>query len=149
MQVDVHDIEAQITRTAFAQHWVEVGTIVVHQATSLVNELGNLSDIVLKDTQGVGVGHHHTSDVLVEQGTQVVHIDGAIGTALNNNYFKATYSCTCRISAMSAVGDNNLHTVGVAIIKMIAAHNHQSGKLAMSTGIRVEGELAQARKLSE
>ena len=149
VQVDVHDVKSQVARTALAQHWVEVGTVVVHQAASLVHELGNLGDVVLKDTQSVGVGHHHAGDVLIEKRFQVLNIDSTIGTALNNHYLKATHGSTGGVGAMSAVGDDNLHAVRVAVGKVVAAHHHQSGELAMSAGVGVERELTQARELGK
>ena len=59
VEVDVHDIETHITWTAFAEEGIEVGTVVVHQATGLVHHLGDFQHARLEDTEGVGVGHHH------------------------------------------------------------------------------------------
>ena len=42
VEIDVHDIEAHIARTTYAKHRVEVGTIVVHECATIVDELGNL-----------------------------------------------------------------------------------------------------------
>ena len=63
MEVDVHDIEAHVTRATGTQHGIEVGTIIVHQTTTVVNELCNLRDTGLEEAEGVGVGHHHGSDL--------------------------------------------------------------------------------------
>ena len=62
MQVDVHHIEAHVAWATGSQHRVEVGTIVVHQATTAMDERCDLWDSRLEETEGVGVGHHHGGD---------------------------------------------------------------------------------------
>ena len=63
VQVDVHDVEAHITRTTSSQHRVQVGTIVVHQTTAVVDELRNFRDTRLEKSEGIGISHHHGGDV--------------------------------------------------------------------------------------
>ena len=48
VQVDVHHVESHITRTTSAEHRVEVRSIVIHQCTTLMNELGNLWNVSLE-----------------------------------------------------------------------------------------------------
>ena len=83
VEIDVHDIEAHIARTTYAKHRVEVGTIVVHECATIVDELGNLRYLALEESEGVRVGHHHGSHAVVEQALEVVDIHHAIGGALD------------------------------------------------------------------
>ena len=62
MQVDVHHIEAHVAWATGSQHRVEVGTIVVHQTATAMDERCDLWDTRLEKTEGVGVGHHHGGD---------------------------------------------------------------------------------------
>ena len=82
VKVDVHDVEAHIAGTASTQHGVQVGAVVVHQAASIVNQLGNLWDARLKETECVGIGHHHGGNLcalLCDDALQVLEINGAVG----------------------------------------------------------------------
>ena len=82
MQINVHHIEAHIARTTSAQHRVQVGTIVVHQTTHIVNKFRNLRNTGLKKPQRIGVGHHHGGDLctlLSNDTLQVVEVHCAIG----------------------------------------------------------------------
>ena len=60
----MHHIEAHVARAAIAQHGIEISTVVVHQATAVVYQLRNLRDILLEDTESVGIGHHHGGDAV-------------------------------------------------------------------------------------
>ena len=62
VQVDVHHVEAHVTRAAGTQHGVQVGTVVVHQAATVVDEPGYLRDMLLEEPEGIGIGHHHRGD---------------------------------------------------------------------------------------
>ena len=95
MQVDVHDVEAHVARTAFAEERVEVSTVVVHQAAGFVHHLRNLHHARLEDTKGVGVGHHHGCHLVaqfIKELAQVLDIHGAIGQALHLYDLKAADS---------------------------------------------------------
>ena len=63
VQVDVHHVETHIARATGTKHRVQVGTIVVHQAASLMNQLGNLRDARLEQAQRIRVGHHHGGNI--------------------------------------------------------------------------------------
>ena len=81
MQVDMHHIEAHIAWATGSQHRIQVGTIVVHQRTSLMHHLCNLRDGMLENTQRIGIGHHHSSDTwtfLFDESLKVFYINLAI-----------------------------------------------------------------------
>ena len=67
----------------------------------------------------------------------------------SGQFDQATHCGAGGVSAMSTVGDYHFHAVIIAIGKMIAAHHHQAGELAMGAGIGVECEFFQSRELSE
>ena len=114
-----------------------------------MHQLGNLGNVVLKDTQRVGVGHHHTGNGVVEQRFEVFHIDGAVRTTLNHHHIKAAHSSTGRVGAMRAVGHDNLGALLVATAHVIAADNHKACELAVCTGKGVEREFAHASQFGK
>ena len=62
MQIDVHHIETHITRATSPQHRIEIGTIVIHQRTTAMDQLCNRRNAGLKESEGIGIGHHHGGD---------------------------------------------------------------------------------------
>ena len=72
MQIDVHHIESHITRTTGAQHGIQVSAIIIHQTATIVDELRNLRDARLKKAEGIGIGHHHRSNVRTFQRDQTL-----------------------------------------------------------------------------
>ena len=57
---------------------IEVRTVVIHQAATRMYCFCNFGNVLFKDTQGVGVGHHHGCHLIVEFRAQVVHVDGPV-----------------------------------------------------------------------
>ena len=63
VQVDVHHVEAHVAWTTSAQHRVQISAIIVHQAATVVDKFRNLGNTRLEKSEGIGIGHHHGSDV--------------------------------------------------------------------------------------
>ena len=145
MQVDVHNVEAHISRAAYTKHRVEVGSIIIHKTTTFVYKSLYLRNLTLKKTKCIRIGHHHGCNSIVKQSTQIVYIDNTFCCRFYLNYFQSAYSCRCRVSAMCRVGYNNLSTFHVATTLVIGAYNHKSGKLSVCTCKWVECEFLQAR----
>jgi len=55
MQVEVHHIDPQIARSDDSQQRIHVGAIPVHQAASLVNQVGDLQHIFIEETSVLGL----------------------------------------------------------------------------------------------
>ena len=149
MQIDVHHIEAHITRTAHAEHGVEVGSVVVHQTSALVHQSCYLGNLCLEDTQGVGVGHHHAGNVIAKQRLEILHIHGAVGGTLHLHYLQTAHGSRSRVGAMGRVGDDNLGTLQVATLFVVGTYHYQSCQLTMSTGKGIQGELVKTGYLGK
>ena len=91
VEIDVHNVESHIARTACSKHRVEVGSIIVHQSTALMHEFGYLRYLLLKHTESVGVGHHHCSHGVVEDAAKVVNIHETLCSALHLYHLKSTH----------------------------------------------------------
>ena len=146
MQVDVHDVETHIARPANAKHRVEVCTIVVHQATTVVDELGNLWNTSFKESQGIRIGHHHSGNLsafLCNNTLQVFDIDLTISLRFHLNNLQATDSGRGGVGAMGTIGHDDFFALPVATLTMIIIDGHQSGQLAMGTSIRFKSEMSQ------
>ena len=100
VQIDVHNIETHVAGAAYAQHGVQVGTVVVHQTTALVHQSCYLGNLCFEDTQGVGVGHHHAGNVIAQQRFQILHVHGSVRRALHLHYLQTAHGGGCRVGAM-------------------------------------------------
>ena len=152
VEVDVHDIEAHITRATGSEHGVEVGTVVVHQSASIVDELCNLRDARLEESQGVGVGHHHGSylwSLLSNDALKIVEIDLTISLRLHLDNLETTDSGRGGVGAMGRVGHDDLLTGQVATRAVVVVDSHQTSEFAMGTCVGLKGEMGQTRELAE
>ena len=107
VQVDVHHIEAHVARACSAEHGVEVGAIVIHQTSAIVDQFCNLRNTRLEEAEGIGIGHHHGSDLcalLIYDALQVVVINRPVSQRFYFNNLQAADSCRGRIGAMGRIG---------------------------------------------
>src|SRR6266498_1159168 len=65
VQVEVHQVKAQITWPDDAKQRVEIRAITVHQATAPVYQLNDLFDVLIEETERVRVSQHHADNSIV------------------------------------------------------------------------------------
>ena len=145
----MHDVEAHVAGTCYAEHRVEVGSVVIHQAAGAVNHVGYARNLGLEESESVGVGHHHGGHGVVEQRGEGFGVDGAVGTALDLYDLKAADGCRCGVGAVGAVGHDYFRALAVAALVVVGAYDHESGQLAVGAGEGVEGELAEAADFAQ
>ena len=149
MQVEVHDVEAHVTRTHGAQERIHVGPVVIQQAAAIVHQGRDLLDIFLEEAQGVGVGHHDAGDVRTEQGLQVLHVDQAGRVGLDLHDLQAADGGAGRIRTVGAVRDDDLGAGQVSPGEMVFPQDHQARELTVRAGAGLEGEMLHPRDLRQ
>ena len=77
VQIDVEDIRSEVSRPCNPHQGVEVGSIHVDQPSPFVHDPGNAHDVLLEDSQRVGVGQHQGRDLVVHGTVQPVEIDAS------------------------------------------------------------------------
>ena len=82
VRVVVHHVDAEIAGAGDAEDGVHVRAVEVEKRAGLVDQLGHLDDVRVELADGVGVGHHHRGDLVVQVGLEVVQIGQAIGADL-------------------------------------------------------------------
>ena len=70
VQVEVHDINAQIAGASNAQQRVHIGAVAINQPTGFMDEFDHFEDVLVKQTQGVGIGDHDAGDGIIAQAAQ-------------------------------------------------------------------------------
>ena len=152
MQVDVHHVEPHVARAAGAQHGVEVGPVVIHQAAAVVYQLFDGRYLSLEESQRVGVGHHHGGNVfslLAEQGLQGLEVDGAVAERFHLHDVQPADSSRGGVGAVGGVGHDDEAPLVVATALVVALNDHEAGQLAVGTGEGLQCEGMQAGELAE
>ena len=80
VEIDVHNVKSHITWTTFAQHGIEVGSIIIEQTATFMYKACNLGYLGLKDAESIGVCHHDTGNGVVEQWFQILNVDSTLGS---------------------------------------------------------------------
>ena len=62
VEVDVHDVEAEVAGLHLADDGVEVRAVAVHQGAVAVYHLGDLDDVAVEEAEGAGLGDHEGGD---------------------------------------------------------------------------------------
>ena len=152
VEIDVHHVEAHIAWAAGTEHGVQISTIVIHQATAVVDEIRNRGDARLKEAKRIGIGHHHRRNLrslLSDDALQIFDIDGTIGLRLHLDNLESADGCRGGVRTVGRVGYDHLLTGHVATRTVIVVNRHQSRQLTMGTCIGLEGEMSQTREGTE
>ena len=141
MQIQVQHVKAHIARTDNSHERIHVRAIIVQQTATLVNKSSNLLDILLKQSQCVRICHHDTGNSVIEKRFQVLYVDKSVCLRFHLNYLQTADSGRSWICAVGAIWNDDACTLDIATRHMILADDHQTCKLAMRTGKRIESEL--------
>src|SRR5690242_20175830 len=107
VQVDVHYIEANLAGLNDTQNGVKVRAVTVHQAARLVNDLGHFQQILVKQTQGIGVGEHQTGRIRPGHLAQVGQIYIATAVTFDRDYLETAHRSGGRVGAVGSVGNQD------------------------------------------
>ncbi|MBS1221954.1 MAG: hypothetical protein H6R23_1574 [Proteobacteria bacterium] len=136
VQVHVHHVEAHVAGPGLAENCVEVGAVVVEQATGGVNDGGDFLDVAFEHAQGRGIGQHQPgglqSDRLAQGGK--VHI--AVGVGGNFADREPAHDGGGGIGAVGGVGHQHFAAGVVAVGDVIGADHRHPGEFALGAGHR-------------
>ena len=140
VKVQVHDVEAHVAWTDNTQERVHIRSVIVEETAAFVHELGDFPDFTLEKSEGIRVGHHYAGDVVPEKRLEIGHIHESVSIGLNHYHVESADCGAGRIGSVRAVRHNNLGPLQVTPEKMVLAHYHESGQLAVRSRARIEGE---------
>ncbi len=104
MQVDVHRIDAKITRAHLADDRVEVRPVAIDEATRRVDRVGDRLHVTLEQPAGVGVGDHHRGHIGAETRLELLQIHAALCGRGNILHLIAREGGSRRVGAVRALG---------------------------------------------
>ncbi len=148
MQVQVHDVGAEVAGPDLADQRVHVGAVHIDQRALGVQHVGDLVDLLLEDAQRIGVGQHQRGDVFVHLRFQRGDVDHARRVRLQILDRVARHGGCGWIRAVRGIGNEDL-LAGIALRLEIRANHQDAGQLAMRAGGRLQGDRVHAGDLDQ
>ena len=133
VQVQVHQVDAEIAGARLPDQRVHVGAVHVEQAALSVQNLGDLVDLLLEDAQRVGVGEHERGDIFVHLRCERGDVDHAAGVRLQILDGIVHHGSGRGIRAMGGVWNQD-SLARIALRLVISPHHQQAGHFAVRTG---------------
>ena len=149
MQVEVDHVKAGVAGAHLAQDGIGVGAVIVQEAAGIMDDLCNLGDIDVKESQGVGVGQHQGGDGIVHLGPEVFQADAAVAVGLDLDDGHAQHGRAGWVGAVGRVGDQDGLALVVAPGLMVGGNQLEAGVLAMGPGHRLQGDGVHAADLGQ
>src|SRR5262249_6465874 len=101
-----------------------------------VQQLGNRCDLIVEDSERVGVGDHEHGRALVELRPQIVQIDDTSVIAFDADGVEAGYGGAGWVGAVRTIRNEDARTLYAAILE-IGGGDQERRQLAVSTGGRL------------
>ena len=140
MQIQVHEVDAEVARTHLADQRVHVGAVHVEQAALGVHDFGDLVNLLLENAERIGIGQHQRSDFFIHLRRERGHIHHAARVRFQILHRITHHGGGRRIGAMRGVRNQNF-LARRALGLVISAHQQESGQFAM----RARGRLQRDR----
>ena len=141
MQVQVRNVAAELTGLSEAHLSVQVRAIQVHLAASLVNQLANLSNLLLKHTVSGRVGNHDAGNlgaVLLNLCLQVVNINRTVSRSCHTGNLQTSQSSRCRVGAVSRQRNQDGIALVVTVSLVEGTDSAQTSVLTGRTRVRLQ-----------
>ncbi len=149
VQVHVDAVKAHVAGAHNAHNGVEVGPVVVAQATGLVDQPGDLQNVLVENAHGVGIGQHQAGGVVAEHGLERLKIDAAVRRGRDVHDLIAAHGSCSRVRAMSGIRNDDLRALLIAAGIMILLDEQDAREFAVRTGCGLECHAVHARDLAQ
>jgi hypothetical protein len=136
VQVEMQHVHAGVTDVDDAHDGVHVGTVAVDQPPLGMNDVGHLTDIVLEQPQGVGVGDHDAGSVLVHE---LGHRFGIRTPSTGLNWYggEPHRDALAGLVPWAVSGISTLER-GLPWFLMVGGEDQHSGHFALGAGSRLK-----------
>ena len=128
---------------------VEVRTVVIAQAARLVDDLRDLKNVLVKNTDGIRVREHQARGVGADCRAQRVQIDTAVRAGGDVHDLIAAHGSRGRVRAMGRVRNDDLRSGSIAAFGVICLDEQHAGQLAVCARSRLERDRVHAEHFAE
>ena len=149
MQVTVDAVKAHVTGTDDAHDGVEVRAVVIAQAARIVNDLRDLEDVLVENTDGVRVRQHQSRGVGADGGAQRVEVDAAVHAGRDVDDLEAAHRGGRGVRAVGGVGHDDLRARGIAAVGVIGLDEQNAGELTVRARRGLERDSVHAEDLAK
>ena len=127
VQVEVHDVEAEVAGPGDAADGVQVRAVVVHQRARVVEDRGDLLDVLVEEAERRRVREHQARGGLVDLRAEILDVDVPAPVRLHRGELVPRHRHAGRIRAVCRVGDYDLAaSLALAPVGEIGAHQQQA-----------------------
>ncbi len=137
VQIEVHDVDAEVAGAHFADQRIHVGAVHVEQAALGMQNVGNLVDVLLKHAERVGIGQHERGDIFIHLRRERCEIDHAPRVRLQILHGVIHHRSRGGIGSVRGIRNQNF-LARIAFGLVIGADHQQAGHLAVRTGGRLQ-----------
>ena len=131
MQIQVDAVKAHIARTNDAHDSVQIRAVIIAQTARVVDDLRDFEDVLVENTDCIGVREHQSRRLRPDGGAERREIDAAVCTGRDIDHAEARHDGRGRIRAVGGVRDDDLCPGRIAACKVIRLDEQQAGKLAV------------------
>ena len=142
----MHDVDAHFAHRRNAEQSIHIGTIEIDEAPALVHQVGDGTNILFEDAQGVRVGHHDCSDVLGHRRRHRVQTHVPLWPRLQRHNTVAVEGAARGIGAVRRIGDEHFLT-WVAAIEERRTDHHQAAQFPMRSCRWLQADPSKARDM--
>ena len=149
MQVEMDHVKAHIARTHHPHDRIQVCAVVVVQPASVVDDPGDLKDILVKDADCVRIGEHQARGVLTDRCTQLFQIDTAFAVRGDADHLVPDHRRARRVGSVCRVRHDDLGAFLVPARFVVRLNQHQAGEFPVCARCGLEGHPIHAGDLAE
>ena len=148
VQIQVHHIDAKIARPHLAHQRVHIGAVHVEQSALGVQNRGDLGDVLLENSQRVGIGQHERGNIFAHLRLQSGDIHHAARIRFQVFDGIVDHRRRRRIRSMRGVWNQNFFS-RASLRMVISPHHEQTGHLAMRAGGGLQRDCVHARDFDQ
>ena len=133
VQVEVHDVEAQVARAGDAQQGIHVRPVAIDQTAGIVHHLVDFLDVLIKEAEGVRVGDHDPGQFVIAERCQLFEVDVPALVGRDGFDHQAAHGGGGGVGAVGTVGDQ--HDLALVMtLRLMPGHDGlDSAEFAMRT----------------
>ena len=138
VQVHVNDVESHVAGPDLAADRVQIGAVVVQQATGVFHDALDLEDLALEYSQGRRIGEHDARRLRADHCLERLEIDVAVGPGRHFHGDAAAHRRSRGVGTVRGIRHDDLVALQVAVGPMIGPDHRHAGQFALRTGHRRE-----------